>query len=190
MTGLGLVRTKGRVGKEFPIQVSRELTPEDLALAETTEKGTSPPPLQRISERHHALARELAAGATNAQAAAKFGFAPATVSILKSDPAFQELLAFYTDAANQEFADHHEMLAGLSMDAIVIMRERLENNPDEIDIGELRKLAEMSLDRTGYGPSSKQEVNVNVGLADRLDAARKRIKERTLLDITPREAAE
>ena len=43
----------------------------------------------------------------------------------------------------------------------------------------------LSADRTGFGPSQKTEVNVKVGLADRLAQARERIL--LARDVTPRD---
>jgi hypothetical protein len=103
------------------------------------------------------------------------------VSILKADPAFQELLAFYRADVSDKYLDMHGVLAGLSLDAAMELRVRLEDDiqADEkkIPVNQLMELTKLGADRTGFGPQSSQ-LNVNVDLAGRLEAARKRVASR------------
>lgn len=160
----------------------RELDEVDIALLQE-ERGTSAPPLKRLSERHHALARCLASGMGDSDAAITCGYVLSRVSILKADPAFQELLAFYRQDVNSKYLDMHGVLAGLSLDAAMELRERLEadSQVDEktMSVGQLIELTKLGADRTGFGPQSSQ-LNVNVDLAGRLEAARKRVEQRRL----------
>lgn len=160
----------------------RELDSVDIALLQE-EKGSKPPPLKRLSERHHALARCLASGMEPGDAAITCGYVASRVSILQADPAFQELLAFYRQDVNTKYLDMHGVLAGLSIDAATELRERLEADmqADEktLSTGQLIELTKLGADRTGFGPQSSQ-VNVNVDLAGRLQAARERVAQRRL----------
>ena len=120
------------------------------------------------------------------EAAIVCGYAPSRVSILLDDPAFAELLIFYRGEVQEKYLDMHGVLAGLSLDAAMELRERLEadmqNEDKSISIGQLVELTKLGADRTGFGPqSSSTNVNLNVDLAGRLEAARRRVADRKLL---------
>lgn len=179
-------RTRGRAAAPVQAAAVRELDEADIALL-GEEKGSRPPPLKRIAERHHALARCLASGMRPGEAALTCGYDASRVSILQADPAFKELLEFYRDDVNRAYQGMHENLAGLSMDALAELRERLEADMQADDktlsVGQLIELTKMGADRTGFGPqSSSTNVNVNVDLAERLKAARERVASRTVID--------
>lgn len=155
------------------------------------ERGVQPIPIKALRERHHAIARHLASGLSETEVSAITGMTISRISILKSDPTFAELLAFYRKSVDAQYADMHANLAGLATDAIAIMRERLEDAPENISDARLSELIKLGADRTGFGPQTKNETNINVNLADRLKAARERVAERrAMIDITPQEAAE
>lgn len=175
-----IFRTRGRAAKPIVATVVRELDKADLVLLQV-EKGSKPSPLKRITERHHALARNLANGMGESDAATFCGYSLSRVSILKSDPAFKELLQFYREDANRPYRDLHTRLSGLALDAAEELSNRLEEEPDKISIGQLTELTKLGADRTGHGPqSSSFNVNANVDLAPRLEAARKRVAMRKL----------
>jgi hypothetical protein len=174
-------RTRGRASKPLCFAEVRALAAPDLALL-AEEKGSQAPALKRLTDRHHALARCLASGMTERDSAMACGYVLSRVSILKSDPAFKELLSFYRDSTNQQYMDMHERLAGLSRDAVEELRVRLEEDMQleekNISVGQLMEMAKLGADRTGHGPQSNQTVNVNLNVASRLEAARKRVQER------------
>lgn len=154
-------------------EVVRELREEDLVLLETVDKGVKSPPIKRLSERHHALARLLASGVPPGEAALIAQYDPSRVSILQADPSFKELLEFYRRDFTKEYADMHARLAGLSLDAINELRDRLEESPDAFSNTMLLELVTKAADRSGHGPaSSTTNVNVNLNLADRMREAR------------------
>jgi hypothetical protein len=177
-----IFRTVGRASKVLTVVQVRELDEGDIALLQE-EKGSKPPALKRLSERHHALARCLASGMEPGDAAITCGYVASRVSILQADPAFQELLAFYRQDVTTKYLDMHGVLAGLSLDAAMELRERLELDIEaeekKISVGQLMELVKVGADRTGFGPQSSQ-VNVNVDLAGRLQAARERVQQRRL----------
>lgn len=177
-------RTRGRAARPVAATAVKELTREDLAML-GAERGTQAPPIKRLRERHHALARALAGGMSDTEAALITGYDISRVSILKSDPTFRELLEFYRENVDAQYAQLHEVLAGLSVDAAEHLRERLEEQPEDVSIGQLVEIVKMAADRTGHGPqSSSVNVSIHANLADRLEAARRRAAHR-LVDVTP-----
>lgn len=175
----------GAPRKPLVIEEVTDLTEEDLRSLDAPRE-TSAPRIKKLRERHHALARLLAEGKSEQEAGIATGYSSSRISILKADPSFKELLTFYSEKSAERYYDTHAALAALSADAVEELRDRLEEAPDNFTVGQLESLAKMSLDRTGHGPSTKSEVNVKVGLADRLEAARERSAQRRLMkDITP-----
>lgn len=183
---LGL-RTRGRAERPVVFEVGRELEPEDLELLSEEGRAQPVPQLTKLRERHHTLAKMLAQGTPEGEAAIACGYALSRVSILKADPSFRELVAFYRQGVQERYYDMHEAAAALGRDAIEELHERLEEDPESFSIGQLMTLSSTMMDRTGHGPSSSTNVNVNIGLADKLEAARKRVN--SMRDITPPEAA-
>lgn len=182
---LDIIRTTGRPQVPLESEVLRPLVAADLELLGEA-KGYTIPPLKRLRDRHHAAARLLAAGKPEGAVAAITGYDVSRISILKNDPAFRELLEFYREDINREYAAMHEQLAGMSLDAAVILREKLEEEPEKLTVNQLLEITKMGADRTGFGPSQKVETNININLANRLEEARKRVRERTI-DITPKQ---
>jgi hypothetical protein len=169
----------------------RELGFPDLPLL-ATSRGTEPPELKRITERHHAMARALAQGLSEGEVSAMVGVTQSRLSILKNSPAFKELIELYRANVDRIFQDTTARLAGLAHDAVSEIAERLETKPEEIPLPQLLDIAKMAADRTGLGPTTKQEVAVT-NLAERIDAARQRakalraplIEDAQIVDITP-----
>lgn len=174
---LPLARTFGRASKPVGGTVVRRLGPSDLE-GLNAERGTEPIAIKRIGQRHHALAKLLASGTKEWEAAAIVGYTLSRVSVLKGDPTFKELVAFYKGNVDAEYLQLHEALAGLSLDAANELRLRLEEDPESIPLLQLAELVKMGADRTGHGPSSSQNVNVNLNIGSRLEEARKRIEAR------------
>lgn len=183
------IRLSGRAQKPLVATQVAELTERDLVLLDA-ERGIKPPPLKRLTERHHALARLLAQGTPPGEAQIIVGLTASRVSILKADPAFKELIDFYAKQVSETYYDMHKSMAGLGLDAVQVLREKLEDEPDEFTPGQLLEIVKVTADRTGYGPKTTQDVNVNVGLADKLEAARARIKARQLIDLTATEVVD
>lgn len=175
---LDMFRTRGRASRELTATVVRELGVEDFAML-SEEKGSAAPPLKRLSDRHHALARHIAAGVGPGEAALICGYDISRVSILQADPTFAELVLFYKDMKDREFRDVQGKLAGIASDALDELQTRIEDEPEKLTVTQLMALVTMGTDRTGNGPqSSTTNLNVNVGVASRLEEARKRVAER------------
>lgn len=180
---LDAILTPGRKRKRLDAQVTRALENSDLETLKE-ERGVEPQSIQRVSHRHHNLARMLAEGKTDAEAAVLCGYTQSRVSILKRSDAFKDLLLFYKKERDDSFRELYDKLAGLAGDAADELALRLEDEPEEISTTQLMELVKLGADRTGYGPTHKQETTVNVNLAEKLALARKRA-ETPIIDITP-----
>lgn len=172
---LGLVR-RGRPSAQLSAKVVRPIRVSDLAAlaAPGTVEG---PVVKKLTDRHHGLARLLAAGVAPGEAAAVMNYDNGRVSILQNDPAFQELVSLYRGHVDEAFVSTMDQLAGMNRDIIEELRTRLEEDPSTFSNEELRRLMETSLDRTGFGPTHKQETTVTISLSEKLEVARKRALE-------------
>lgn len=167
-------RTRGRAPAELQVAFVRDLSADDIgSLSEV--RGTQPQTVKRMRDSHHALAQALASGMKPGDAAATVGYSLSRVSILQRDPAFQELLAHYQRVVGTAFAGVQERMAAFNRDLIEELHERFIDDPDSFEAPFIAELITKFADRTGHGPSSKSvNLNVNVDLADRLQAARQR----------------
>lgn len=170
------------------------LTQADIQVILTTGKGRTEaiPALQRITERHHALARLIAVGTPQRTAGIIVGYSDSRISILMDDPSFQELVAFYSGEVDDEYRLMHAQMAGLGSDAIQELRRRMEDEPEKLGANFLLDVVKTTADRTGNGPTTttKSEVNVTIDLASRMKAAREsamRAIQPKTIDITPTE---
>lgn len=181
---LGL-RTTGRGKKPLIAEVERELEMGDVeSLLE--EKGVQAPQIKEFRERHHALARLIAEGRKPGEAAILQRYSQSRMSVLLADPSFRELVAHYQTIVNEEFVDFQAKLSELALDAASILQSRMEDKPEDMSDALVLQIVQVGADRTGHGPSQKTEVNVKVGLAERLAEATRRIQ-RTIIDVTPSE---
>ena len=186
------LRMKGRATKPLHTAQVRELVEEDLPKLEI-EKGVKPPPLAKISQRHHQLAKEVASGKTLVECAVLTGYSGGRISILLSDDAFIELVTYYQSKVEETFIDRHQMLSDLAIDATRTLHRRLDDEPDDFSIGQLMDIVVKTSDRTGHGPATTStNINIGVNMADRLQAARERVNrskevktiEGTVKDVT------
>ncbi len=171
------IRTSGRAARPIAAVFERELVEADLALLQT-ERGIQAPTIARIRESHHRIAQAFAEGLKPYEVAIRTGYSQSRISILRADPAIQDLISTYIEDNRKLATEVTDTLNSLTVDAIQILHERLverEGTDSELADDTLMKLVEKTLDRTGHGPQSKTtNVNVNMNLGPRLDAARQR----------------
>lgn len=164
-------------GPEPEVTGIRSLARADLSLLlEKRPQKT----LQSLSDGHHAVARAVAAGLPNVEIARLTGRNASRISLLKSDPAFQELVAHYRGIVTAEFVrsiDHYMEVATSNMlRAENMIADKLDRFEAEGELPPMRDLIAVSrdaADRFGYGKMQKN-LNVNVDFAAQLEAARKR----------------
>ncbi len=168
-------RLNGRATRPLEVAYVRDLGAPDLALL-ASERGTKAPQVQRLRDRHHSLARCLAQGMTNAEASAITGYDPSRISILKGSPDFANLIAHYKKVEDSLLGEFVDRATTLSLTAMNELQERIEDSPASMGDGILLEVAKSFADRTGHAPITKNlNINANVNLGDRLQAARKRV---------------
>lgn len=174
-------RTAGRASVPTQVEFVRELGLADLALLQA-DRGIKPTSLKRITDSHHAVARALASGLRPGAVASVTGYSLSRISILQSDPAFNELLEFYKQEVNSAYGDLAQRMSLLALDADSELRRRLEEEPETFEAKDLIRLLEATADRTGHGVKTTN-VNVNIDIAARLDRAKQRLAEFPSSDV-------
>lgn len=170
-------QTKGKLAKPLLVEPVRELTEGDLTLlASEREVSVVPPLVQRLRDRHQALARCLAQGMTESEAAIVTGYDVNRISILKRDPSFKALIDTFAKIEDGLQADFMERTAVLTLTAINNMQEALEDDEKPLPISMQLEIAKFGADRTGHAPVQKTfNLNANVDLGSRMSEARKRL---------------
>lgn len=163
--------------QEADVHSIRTLSRSDLALLSEPRPAAS---LQTLRDTHHRTARAIAAGMRNDAVAQLCGISYNRVSILKQDPAFMELVAHYRGVITAEYAQTMDpVVEYLSSNALKAQRmlsdklDEYEEKGEFLPTRDLLGIAELGLDRTGYGKVNKN-LNVNVDFAAKLEAARNR----------------
>lgn len=172
------VRTVGRPAKPLEGEIVRQLNSADLALLEI-ERGVKAPSLKKLRDSHHAIAKCIAQGLPNTEISLITGYSQSRISILKADPAFQELVAFYkgkVDAAYDEATtDAASKIAAVRNDAIEEIQDRLNDAPETFAPADLLDVVKVFADRSGFGPASKStNVHLHLDVAERIAAGRRR----------------
>lgn len=136
---------------------SRELRIEDF---EAPVQPAEASVISRIRDSHHSVARLLAQGRREAEVSAITGYTVAYISTLKNDQAFGELLVFYREQVDTQFAGMNERMAQLGMDTVQELQLRLAEQPEKFSVTALTELMKTTADRTGNGVTKKHEHRV------------------------------
>lgn len=140
-------------------EVVRELTEADLLVRETLGAGSTLPTIKALRATHHKLAQCLAAfNMSEAEASVSTGYSPSRISILKKDPSFIELLAFYSTQKQDIFVDVTQRMAGVATDTLEVIQERLQDNPESFKAKDLVEVLKATADRGGHSPVRKSET--------------------------------
>ena len=126
-----------------------------------------PSPSCESTPSHHALARCLAAGMRQNQAALVTGYSEVRISLLQNDPAFSALVADYRNKVKSVFADLAERMNNLSLDAIEMLQDRLQDRPEDFTVPSLLDIVKTFADRTGHGPNQEVHLKMSTDLIDR-----------------------
>lgn len=170
-TGLQVKLMPSAPREAVKVSLAREIDDADLEILRPASQAGSG--LKRLRDTHHGLARLIAVGISNVEASSITGYTPSYISTLKNDPAFQELVQFYRSNLTVVQGDLHQRMTGLSLAFVEELRDRLETAPESMTNDFVLDALKVLADRTGHAPVSKN-INVNVDLAGRLEAARRR----------------
>ncbi len=173
-----LQRGRGPIATHITPEITniREVTRADLSHLTTPR---APVTIQTIRDNHHRIARAIASGLSNVDVAATCGISVNRVSTLKSDPSMVELIAHYRAVLTSEWAQQDtvvEFLRSNALKAQAMLSDKLDEAAEKgeyLPTRDLLGIAELGLDRTGYGKVNKN-LNVNVDFAAKLEAARTR----------------
>lgn len=157
----------------------RELSEEDLACL--IRAPSVIPPMKKLRDSHHRVARLMAMGLRPGQLATATGYSHGRISTLAQDPAFQELVAHYRSLVDDSFKevadDYYDTLSANRIIAARLLNDKLcDADPDDIGFRELVLIHADAADRTGY-PKRTVALNVNADFASLLDRAIERSKE-------------
>lgn len=161
----------GRPPAEPEIFETRALRPGE---AEATPRGRVPA-IKAIRDSHHMLARLLVLGIPVSEVAARCGYSISRVSVLKADPAFAELMAYYRGRDNEAWTSSTEeyygnMIANRNYSARMLNDRLSTGEAEDFTISQLIAIHADAADRTGFGKRTTA-VNVNLDFAAALDRA-------------------
>lgn len=169
------LRITGRPSGGVEAVLGRSLVAADLAALNAPRPSAQPTTIKKLRDSHHALARALAGGMSCGEASIATGYTPSRISVLSSDPTFKELVSFYQKNEELALADLHSRMSDVALDAVVEIRDRLDEAPESFSNDELRRVAETFADRTGHAPVSRSvTAHIHADISSRLETARRR----------------
>lgn len=179
ISDLSIPPARGRRAIELNVSFAREVTLDDVAaLVANPERGSLTPSLQKLKSSHHQLARLIAEGRTDADCHLITGYSVSRISLLKRDPAFADLVSYYSEQVTEVYVNVHQRLANVGLDALEELQERLEEAPEKFSHTELLAVMERTLDRGGYGPKSTQVHEVGTSVSSLLEAVKEEVRNR------------
>lgn len=157
LEALALAHAPSAPSVQEPIEIVREIEPSDaqMLLAEFKEhnwarqrvtQGVST--IQALRLGHHQVAQALASGTDPREVAFLTGRSLSSIHSLVNDPAFQELLAYYTENQQQRDFSAYDRLVTIGGTAMEVLQERLDEAPERFSNNELRQLIESTMDRS------------------------------------------
>lgn len=171
-----------RPGTPLAIEVVRALTPEDLqALGEAVAAPAQR--LLQIRAPHHQLARLLCEGRDQAEVSLMTGYTPSYISTIQNDPAFAELLNYYSIQREQVFIDTLERLKDLGLTAAAEIQRRIEEAPEKFSNREVMELMELALVKPAEAKANAKGGPSGAGADIRISFV---AAEPRTIDITPR----
>ncbi len=156
----------GKAGINAPpltVDIIRPLTTDDLpAIANppaVAARGTS---LQTIRHSHHQIAQLLVEGKPLAEINLVTGYSISRISDMQNDPAFAELVAYYSHQREAIFASAQERLRNLGLDATEKLHEHLHDPTKVWSHRELMEVIKLALPaETSIKQPASNTVNVS-----------------------------
>lgn len=145
----------------------------------------APPQITKLRDSHHAVARLLARGLHEHQIASITGYAISRIASLKRDPLFATLIESYRIDQRDTQRDLEAMYLGYANDFGQRAHEILLDTPEEVSLETALHAFKTFADRGGMAPVSKSiNKNITMNIGERLDAARQRREQLTVIDHT------
>lgn len=145
----------------------RPLTETDIAAMWDGGGAKTAPKLKTLRYNHHMLAKAVASGKTLLECSQLTGLTGPRISDLKNDPAFQELVSFYSEELHEVYVDVHQRMAALGTSVLEELQDRFDSDPDKFTKRELMDLfttmADRSIASAKGGPSPTQGAAVGGG---------------------------
>lgn len=167
---LGAPPARGRKpAKPLYASITRQLTEADIKALWDAPEGSlrsSVTTIQKLRTSHHMLAKLIADGVSNNDAALITGYSISYISTIKNEPMFQDLVQHYTSMKAEVYLDVHQRLASLGLDIVEEIQERLATEPESFALRDLKELGELALDRSGAGPTSNVKHQHTVALVN------------------------
>jgi hypothetical protein len=185
---IGSPPARGRKPASIHATVTRELEDADVQKLHDMnfgDLGSRASPLKKLKHSHHNLARLVADGVREEEISAVTGYSSSYISSIKHDPAFLQLVAYYTEQKGQVYLDVHQRLSTLSLDAVDELQSRMAEQPEVFQNRELKEIAEMGLDRVGFGKATRVDHNHTVALVDPAQIARMKSDLRSRSNVAP-----
>lgn len=146
---LGLsASSRGKTKFDSPIELSlvRALTSEDLQQIEAAPPAASgKQSLRSIRHSHHQLAQLLAQGREQEEIALVTGYSPNYITVIKRDPTFQELIAYYSTERKAIFVDTLERMKSLGISVLEELQQRIADEPEKWSNREMMEFAKLLL---------------------------------------------
>lgn len=159
--------------------------PDDLPLLEQALPAARKS-ISQVRHSHHQLARLLATGTDQSECSLITGYNPAYISVLKTDPTFQELMAYYASQEEQRHVDVLDRMRSLGLSTLDELQARLEENPESYSLRELMEQAELMLVKPMV--ASKSAIAATAGPAGGVSVAIKFVTSEssgTIIDVNP-----
>lgn len=143
---LGSARGGRKPSAPLDMEVVRPLVPEDLAaIANPPAIAGALPTVKALRHSHHRLAQLIAEGKPQVEVCRVTGYSASYLSILKTDPAFEELIQYYAEQRQLATVDSMERLRLLGIDATEKLHEQLHDETQTWSKRELMELVDMAV---------------------------------------------
>jgi hypothetical protein len=154
--------------------------------------------LDQYRERHHAVARLVAIGATHDHIRRQTGCTFRRISLLIADPSFKELVEGYRKQVDEAWNRNVDQYLDLGMGAMIMSESMIVDQLEEADeAGEklplltLNRLSQDRADRFGYPKTSQVEHKHDfAALMDRAIARSDKVKEVKMIEALSVEVSE
>lgn len=135
-------------------------------LSDLDKPVKTPSSLKRIRDVHHRIARRVAAGKGTGEIAQELGYSMSRISILKGDPAFQQLVEVYRKRLDEIEDDIHAKLyntiVAAKMEAWEHILTRMDEQGEDMPLSEHRQTIELANNELGLSATRIITTNVDM----------------------------